>query len=344
MVHEIAVTWQLHEVNSPQLAESVPVIIAKDIPFFQNANRLQNLSIYLPQNSSTLQLVGKPATSLPTVSRTSKSPQWYVHVHGGAWRDPNLTAASVEPTVAHAFSNLQGTTAISGIASINYTVSPFPTHPTIPYDLEKNRGEDVAREAGHPDHVRDVVHGLNLLRSFGLTDGSYILSGHSCGACIAAQAVFMPPSYWGLADLTEPPRPAAFVGLNGLIDLPALVTESGLSNSHKQLKDAYVSLISQAFGSDEKNWSKASVVHISPDQLSERSQEGRLPQLIVLDQSPQDQLVPMNQLERTVQHLESVPGLRIVQSKRCIGLHAAPWEEGGMMWEAVHDTLQLFEA
>ena len=328
MADEIAVTWQLSEVKSPQLAGCVPVIIAKELPTVRNGNRLQNLSIYLPRNSSTMQLVGKPVTSLPPMPTTQNLPQWYVHIHGGAWRDPNLTAASIEATVAHAFSDATATMTISGIASINYTVSPFPTHPTTPYDLEHKSKQDVAREARHPDHVRDVVYGLNLLGTLGLTDGSYILSGHSCGACIAVQAVFVPPTHWGLTNLPEPPRPASFIGLNGLYDLPGLVT--GLSDSHKHLRDAYESIMSQAFGADQQDWFKASAAHISLDHLSERNKNGRLPHIIVLDQSPQDQLVPMN-----------VPGLRIVGGKRCTRLHAAPWEEGGMIWESVQDALGL---
>ena len=337
MANEITTTWQLSEVNSPRLAGSVPVIVAKELPTVHKGNRLQNLCIYLPRNSSTMQLVGRRVNLLPSLPARHNSPVWYVHIHGGAWRDPNITAASIEATVAHAFSDPAGTIPISGIASINYTVSPFPTHPTMPYDLKDNSKQDATREARHPDHIRDVVHGLNLLRTLGLTDGSYVLSGHSCGACIAMQAVFVPPTHWGLTNLPEPPRPAAFIGLNGLYDLPGLVT--GLSDSHKHLKDAYESIMSQAFGSDEKDWLKASVAHIGQDQLSERSREGRLPQIIVLDQSPQDQLVPMNQREKMMQHLKNIPGLHVIGGTRCTRLHAAPWEEGGMIWESVQDVL-----
>ena len=43
------VEWQLAEVTSPQLAHPVPVVAARDIPYIPNANRLQNLSIYLPK-------------------------------------------------------------------------------------------------------------------------------------------------------------------------------------------------------------------------------------------------------------------------------------------------------
>ena len=96
--------WQLAEVVSPHLVEPVPVIAAKDIPYVHDANRLQNLSIYVPMTAETIGLVGAPVERLPDAGSASLLPRYYVHVHGGAWRDPGLTAASVEPTVAHAFS------------------------------------------------------------------------------------------------------------------------------------------------------------------------------------------------------------------------------------------------
>jgi hypothetical protein len=59
------VEWQLAEVTSPHLAHPVSVVAAKDIPHSPNANRLQNLSVYLPKTSETSKLIGTPADSLP---------------------------------------------------------------------------------------------------------------------------------------------------------------------------------------------------------------------------------------------------------------------------------------
>lgn len=95
--------WQPAEVTSPQLAHPVPVIAARDVPYLPNANRLQNLSIYLPWTPENSDLIGTPVTSLPGSGAPSLAPRCHVHIHGGAWRDPRLTSASVEPAVAHAF-------------------------------------------------------------------------------------------------------------------------------------------------------------------------------------------------------------------------------------------------
>jgi len=126
-----------------------------------------------------------------------------------------------------------------------------PTRPTLPHATATDHA-DPAREAVHPHYVSDVLHGLALLRSLGLSDGSYLLSGHSAGACIAAQAVLVSRRHHGLGHLPEPPRSAALLGVNGLYDLPALV--DGLAAPHAQLRDEYERLLSFAFGADRAGW------------------------------------------------------------------------------------------
>jgi kynurenine formamidase len=143
--------WQRAEVKSPHLDHAVSVVVAKDIPYLPNANRLQNLSIYLPTTPETLSLIGTPATSLPTPDTQSRRTRYHVHIHGGAWRDPQLTSTSIEPAVAHALSDTDGSAPIRAVASVNYTVSQFPTHPTLPYDAIKDHYSDPAREATHPN-------------------------------------------------------------------------------------------------------------------------------------------------------------------------------------------------
>ena len=141
------------------------------------------------------------------------APRYLVHVHGGAWRDPRLTSASIEPAVACAFSG-EGPAPVAAIASLNYTVSPFGypappfmANPPVPYDAIKDNHADLAREAVHPQHVSDALHGLALLGSLGLTSGSYVLYGHSADACPALQSVLQRPGHYGLSYLPEPPAP-----------------------------------------------------------------------------------------------------------------------------------------
>ena len=327
--------------TAPKLADSVPVNVAKDVSYISNPNRLQNLSIYLAVTEETSRLVDKPVTTIPSFGTVRNHlPRRHVHVHGGAWRDPNLGSSSIEAAVAHAFVDYHPETSlIDAIISINYTLSPFPTHPTRPYDPVKDAHFDPAREAKHPAHIHDVLHAFSLLRSLGLNDGSYILSGHSCGACLAFQAALQSASYWDLQNISDIPRPAALLGLNGLYDLPRLV--DALGATHAQLKDVYEDLQSIAFGADRAVWEAASPARVDPDQLATRVQQGTAASVVVVDQSTGDQLVPMNQMDVMKVRLESVPGLMVVKGKRAVGVHAAPWEQGDIIWETIKDALDI---
>jgi kynurenine formamidase len=336
--------WRPGEVASPLLDQPVPVVVARDIPYMTNANRFQNLSIYLPRTPESSSLVGHPAEALPG-SRPEQesdpaSPRYYVHIHGGAWRDPQQTSRSIEPTVAHAYSGA-GPAPFSAIVSLNYSLSQYPTHPRLPYDAIKDNHCDPAREAVHPQHVSDVLHGLALLRSFGLANSSYLLSGHSCGACIALQILLQPPRHYGLGYLPEAPCPVGVLGINGLYDLPELATTSGLGESHAHLRDDYDTFLSNAFGPAKSTWPAASPARFEPPEIAERVHAGKAPRLVVLDQSAEDELVPMNQRQRLQATLRRVPGLSLLEGQHCTGAHSAPWERGDMIWHDLQDILAL---
>ncbi|KAH8672028.1 hypothetical protein BGZ60DRAFT_537525 [Tricladium varicosporioides] len=280
---DMDVKWQLTEVVNPDLQGPVQTITAKDILYLPHGNRFQTLNIYLPVAANTLKFIDTPITTLLPPSNKSQRPFWHVHIHGGAWRDPNLTASSIEPTVAYAFSQSSSSNPIIAIASINYTLSPFPTHPVQPYDPIKDNHSDPSCRAVHPQHIHDVLMGLQFLKSMGLNDDLYILLGHSAGACICSQAIFQQPEYWGSRS-TPPPRPAAFLGFNGLYDLPALV--NGLGASYEHLKDVYDDLVGHAFGMEKSKWSAPSPTYFEIAQLEEQRVEGRAPAAQTLTFTP----------------------------------------------------------
>jgi kynurenine formamidase len=147
----IASYWQAIHVSSPLLPELVSVIAALDVPYAAQTNRLQ--SLYLPHTPENACLVGNPVESLPSGATNSAQPRYYVHIHGGAWRDPQLSATSIEPTVAYAFGAPQAGSPITAIASLNYTLTQFPTHPTLPYTTGQSGTTNPTREAVHPHHV-----------------------------------------------------------------------------------------------------------------------------------------------------------------------------------------------
>ncbi|KAM0544509.1 hypothetical protein ACHAPJ_011803 [Fusarium lateritium] len=334
------ITWQALEVKSPHIDKPVPVYAAKSIPYAQDAHRFQTINVYAPRAPNSSISPGEPFTSLPFSSSSATGlPRWLVHIHGGAWRDPFLDASSIEATVAHAFESIDSDSPSSAIISINYSLSPFPTHPTLPYD--PNNGDQLvaARNAQHPGHIKDVLDAFVLLRTLGLKDDSYVLSGHSAGACLAFQIALFPRQQWGLEPGELPPRPAAVLGLNGLYDLPDLVHNLGASHQH--LADVYQNLLGQAFGQNQDAWPAASPARFNPESATQRLDEGKLAKVILIDQSLGDQLVPVAQADKLERRLREVKGLRVIRGNRCADRHAAPWEEGYMIWQTVKDVLQV---
>ena len=99
------VRWQVAEVRSPTLDRPTTVIAAKGVPYASDANRFQNLNLYLPHTPETAGVIGTAASRLPGIDTAAGRPHHHVHIHGGAWRDPFLGAASIEPMVAHAFAD-----------------------------------------------------------------------------------------------------------------------------------------------------------------------------------------------------------------------------------------------
>jgi acetyl esterase/lipase len=335
--------WHLKDIKSHLTDYSISVIVAKDIPYIDNPNRFQNLTIYLPKTSETIKLLGTHVKEF-TFSKEDIQPvlpNYLVHIHGGAWRDPLLDADSIEATVAHAFDTSNDLIPILGIVSINYSLSQFQTHPHFPYDAIKDNHSDISREAIHPQHISDVLHGLNKLRSFGINDHSYILSGHSCGACIAFQTILQPPSYYGLTHLSDPPSPAAILGLNGLYDLPELVY--GLGTSHEHLSNDYKGILTNAYGSDENTWATVSPSRFDIKSIRERFLEKKGPALIMVDRSTEDQLVPTTQQEILKANLSNISEIQTIEGKICKGDHALPWKQGLPIWQNVRDILHVLK-
>ncbi|KAI1617960.1 Alpha/Beta hydrolase protein [Exophiala viscosa] len=178
---------------------------------------------------------------------------WIVLIHGGAWRDPSITAQSfAEPAVSKLLSGAAPRLDIPqgkslAFASISYRLSPHPDHPQDPV----NTPSSSLRTARHPDHIDDVCSGLETLhRHHRLTVHNYILIGHSCGATLAFQALKRCTENAGLAV----PPPSAVVGMAGIYHLQDLL------DNHKQgpYADVYASFLKGAFGEDEVVWNEAS--------------------------------------------------------------------------------------
>ena len=181
-----------------------------------------------------------------------------VFVHGGAWQ-----SGSREEYRAIAARLQTGETAS---AIVDYRLSPGVRHPA--------HAEDVASAlAWLVAHAKE--HGYDPKRVF--------VVGHSAGAHIAGTIATTP----GLLALA---KPAGFVGLEGIYDIPQL------ADRWPKYPDWF---LTKAFG-DEKGWAKA-----SPTRAKVAS---RSPWLLV--HSKADELVDVPQTEEFARHLRSA-GVRV---------------------------------
>lgn len=218
---------------------------------------------------------------------------------------------------------------IAGIASINYRLSPYPSHPTQP-----SSPDDPDRNVRHPAHLADINAALAALQQeFGIGE-RYVLVGHSCGATLAAQSLLLDSfscgdGEGGSAATWHPPL--ALVGVAGIYNLPSLVDDQPTS----ALRKVYAALVSNAFGSRDGDgaWLAASPQH------AVRAGARRMPGTVVLAHSAADELVPSVQSASFLAALVRA-GCRAVYLPLAGG-HDAAWQEGAELARAVRTAVDM---
>lgn len=252
------------------------------------------------------------------------------YIHGGAWRDPLITASSIRPTIDHLLkTNSPALAQIAGFASIHYRLSPYPNHPTHPTRLDPKSTEAriEGRSVAHPTHQEDVLQALAWLRdAYNLADPdrqsgawSYVLVGHSCGATLALQAAI---------KLKLPP--VAVAGIAGIYDIPTF------AQNHVDVP-VYGEILAGAFGggpidqSMKKRWEEASPAH-----AVKQHDSGWGLRRLVLAQSRADELVEWEQTElMRGQAQKSFP----VQVLEIGGHHDQCWQDGDGVAQTIEALL-----
>ncbi|PGG97901.1 hypothetical protein GX51_07075 [Blastomyces parvus] len=243
---------------------------------------LQDISVYYPRPLSQ----ANPSSSV-----------WIIYIHGGAWRDPEITSTSFEPTLEALVSNYdpQILDGVAAFASIDYRLTAHPKFPQDPSTTEPTH----LRRATHPDHLNDVQNAIVYLQDKFQFGERYILVGHSCGATLAFQAVMGSVLSAGTtgSGSTGPniKPPITIVGVEGIYDLRAL---------RDTFKDfpIYQEFIEAPFGSDENVWDGVSPAKVEgPEGIEGGWVNGRL---AVLAHSAADELVDMGQLRTMAKMLE----------------------------------------
>jgi acetyl esterase/lipase len=289
--------------------------IRSTVPYKPNPNALQTVDIWVP----------------PTANLNGK---WVIYIHGGAWRDPLVLSDSFSATVSHIVAD-QDVSTISGIASIDYSLSPHPHHPTHPSPpKDPSQPIDPSRNARHPDHILDVLTALRYLQDKYHFGSQYVLLGHSCGATLALQ-VAMDHTKWGQeAAALKVSKPNVIIGLNGLYDMPSLIHEPG--GKHKELVPVYTAFTKLAFGDDEKQWQR-----ISPVSVDDWATEWSPGKEVILAQSLEDSLVPYSQTEEMLSNFNaSKSGSLKVREVPFTGDHNFLWEDGRRLAEIVADAVK----
>jgi kynurenine formamidase len=314
--------------------------IHHSIPYTSPTTSLQALDLWLPR----LLDASNPASTI-----------FLVYVHGGAWRDPLQDSSCVLPTLRQLSSHPDALSSIAGVASINYRLSPYPSHPSKP-----SSPDDSSRNVRHPTHIQDVESAIKYLgRKFGIgarrengneevTAGGYkwIGIGHSCGATLLCQFV----SRIGTSSTTsQVSGPSALILLEGIYNIPLFLEMHSPSRVPSSIARIYRDIVTGAFGSKEEAWVDASPV--SGRYLEKDWNEGIL---VVLAHSPEDELVEVEQRDCMLKRLEDCEwkngsaitsddskGLaRTVVVKNLQGQHDSIWEDGRQIASLIADVVK----
>jgi kynurenine formamidase len=272
------------------------------------------------------------------VASTCNSSPSTSFIHGGAWRDPLIDRKSFNAALDMLLKDDQPHN-VAGFVSVDYRLSPYPSHPTLP-----SSPSDQSRNVQHPEHLNDILSALFFLGAnaskevdlkergsvqlpdmWSIMEGRYILCGHSCGATLAMQAT-------ALLSLGGPGMrpPVALLCMEGIYDLSALVA--------RHTHPAYREFVASAFGEDKRKWVTASQLCCSLHEW-----QGN----VLLVHSINDELVDMQQTDSMVEKLV-VQGFTKSATRSAVGnegrqvskmiidcMHDEVWEKGKELAEAI---------
>ncbi|KAI0996599.1 hypothetical protein K3495_g11584 [Podosphaera aphanis] len=243
---------------------------------------------------------------------------WLIYIHGGAWRDPNITESSFLPTINSLLSN-RLISRIKCLASISYRLSSHPEFPQGPFTPANK-----VRNAKHPDHIIDITLALSFLQKKYNFRNRYILVGHSCGATLAFQ-IIKSQDFCNI----EFAKPSAIIGVAGIYNLRGLRDR----NNHP----AYQSFLSGAFSNDEKVWN-----FVSPAKFVDIEKLWPEGKLIVLASSTGDNLVEPAQIDDMEKTLIACREIRLEVSRNILACsHDEIWQTGKLA-DIINKALEIF--
>ena len=227
-----------------------------------------------------------------------------------------MDSLSFEPAVT-ALWDSPARDSIVGFASINYRLSPYPSHPRKP-----SLPDDLARNAHYPDHLQDVEKALLFLENQYQISGRYLLAGHSAGATLTFE----------LHDNSSSklPVPVGVLGIAGIYNFESFI------KAHSEIP-AYKEFMESAFP-DRSSWEKAAPYTNQESNLAfwEHSRA------VIIAHSEEDQLVEKEQATFMLQRIRLTPHSKEkVHYLSACGNHNEIWESGHILAGLITQSLHI---
>ena len=208
---------------------------------------------------------------------------------------------------------------IAGFASVNYRLSPYPSHSTDP-----SSPEDKARNVHYPAHLLDVSKALLYLEDKYRINDRYIVAGHSAGACLAYE---LNDCFLSGAQL---PQPACVLGVSGIYDLEAFI------DAHSEIP-AYRALVENAFP-DKSLWEEA-----SPNKVDlSKTTKWQNARAVIISHSDEDELVEKAQASYMLKRARMAPNVKEkVHFIPASGAHDEIWQSGHILADIIIKSIEI---
>jgi acetyl esterase/lipase len=241
------------------------------------------------------------------------------YIHGGAWRDPDIDSKSFEPAVSELWnSSMRGS--IAGFASINYRLSPYPSHPANP-----SSPDDPSRNVRYPTHLLDVEHAILYLRDQYNIANRYILVGHSAGATMAFEL-----RNWYVHN--KIPTPAAVLGVEGIYHFEAFI------KAHSEVP-VYQDFMENAFP-DKTLWEKAAPYTNRECDFATWEHA----KAVIIAHSDQDELVEKAQALFMLERASMTPRFKEkVHFLEASGSHDEIWQSGHILADLITKSIKILQ-
>lgn len=226
-----------------------------------------------------------------------------------------MDSLSFEPAVT-ALWNSSVRDSILGFVSINYRLSPYPSHPRDP-----SSPDDPSRNAHYPDHLQDVVKALLYLESQYHISGRYLLVGHSAGATIAFELHGNSSS--------KLPAPVGILGVAGIYHFEAFL------KNHSE-SPAYLEFMESAFP-DRALWEKAAPY----TNRESGSAVWEHVKAVIIAHSEDDELIEEEQTSFMLQRARSILQNEKVHFLHTHGHHDEIWRSGHILADLITKSLHI---